>query len=566
MASGTWSYPVTERLYMNDIFTSTATFGALMFGGRLRRICARIGFVVLAPILCCAQGQPTSSARRLALVIGNRSYFHLPAATSALAEAGLMQSALKEAGFAVTLVDNVNNDDFFSKETEFLAKIRPGDVCLFYYSGHATQIIDDDDYLLPIDFAPDSEKAMEDRSFRLTRLIQDLDQKQASLKIVIIEAPRRISTVIKGASGIGLAMPDIRASRGTLVALAAGANHFILNTENSAQIGLFTRSLAERIAKPGLKLSDLFYDAKQEVGVQTGQRQLPDWNDSVLPEGFYFHQPLPPPKPVDPPKPTVVVNPVFVTTTVPTSHKDRLEYVHIPPGTFKMGCVPGDQRCDANEKPQHSVTISHGFWMGRTEVEVSAYQRFVEESAKKFKMPKATQYNAGWKTTNYPMMMVSWEEANAYCGWAGGRLPTEAEWEYAARGGKDDQIYPLNAGNNRDKANFVGKNGNDRYEWLAPVRSFDQNEFNLYDMAGNVWEWVADWYSLNYYKDSPAVDPKGPAAGKEHVKRGGSFESSWKENLRISVREPQGTSLLFRVGFRCVLDESEGTKQILNLP
>jgi formylglycine-generating enzyme required for sulfatase activity len=478
-----------------------------------------------------------------------------------------MQNVLDAAGFTVTLVENVNNDDFFARESEFLEKIRPGDVCLFYYSGHATQIIDDDDYLLPVDFPPETDKAMEDRAFRLTRLIQDLDQKQASLKILIIEAPRRLATVIKGASGIGLAMPDIRASRGTLVALAAGAGHFILGAANPGEIGLFTRALADRIAKPGLKLPDLFYDAKQEVGRQTGQKQLPDWNDSVLPGGFYFH----PPVPVAvsearlPAPPEVVVKPVYISTGVPTSRKDRLEYVHIPPGSFKMGCVPGDSRCDANEKPQHPVTISHGFWMGRTEVEVSAYQRFVDESNKKRKMPRAIQYNPGWKTTNFPMMMVSWEEASAYCEWAGGRLPTEAEWEYAARGGKDDQVYPLNAGNNRDKANFEGKNGNDKYDWLAPVRSFDENEFNLYDMAGNVWEWVADWYSPTYYKDSPAVDPKGPQSGKEHVKRGGSFESSWKDNLRISVRQPQGSSLLFRVGFRCVLDESERTTQILNL-
>jgi formylglycine-generating enzyme required for sulfatase activity len=521
---------------------------------------------MLSPVVCWTQTLSTGAPRRLALVIGNSAYSHLPAAVSALAEAALMQSTLKDAGFTVTRLDNVTNDDFFDKEAAFLAKIHPGDVCLFYFSGHATQITDDDDYLLPIDFALESDKAMEERAFRLTRLIQDLNQKKASLKILILEAPRKIST-IKG-TGIGLAMPDISANenKGTLVALAAGANHFIDERKKSPnQVGWFTRALAERMAQPGVKLSDLFYEAKQDVGLQSGQNQLPAWNDSVLPEGFYFHAPLPV-KPPEPTPPAVVVKPVFVTTTVPTSRKDRLEYVHIPPGTFKMGCVPGDQRCDANEKPQHSVTISKGFWMGRTEVEVSAYERFVEESGKKYKMPKAIFYNPGWKATNYPMMMVSWEEASAYCEWAGGRLPTEAEWEYAARGGKDDQIYPLNAGNSRDKANFAGKNGNDRYEQLAPVRSFDENEFNLYDMAGNVWEWVADWYSPNYYKESPPVDPKGPASGKEHVKRGGSFESSWKENLRISVRESQGTSLLFRVGFRCVLDESDRTKQILNLP
>lgn len=178
--------------------------------------------LMFCPVLCLAQEQGPKPPSRLALVIGNSSYSLLPGA-SALAEARLMRTALTAAGFTVTLVENVNNDDLFARESEFLQKVRPGDVCLFYYSGHAAQIVDDDDYLLPVDFPPDSDKAMEDRAFRLTRLIQDLDQKQASLKILIIEAPRRIATIIKGSSGIGLGMPDIRASKGTLVALAAGA-------------------------------------------------------------------------------------------------------------------------------------------------------------------------------------------------------------------------------------------------------------------------------------------------------------------------------------------------------
>lgn len=525
---------------------------------------ANVGaLLMLYPLLCLGQEQ---TPHRLALVIGNKAYSSLPEAPSAVAEARLMKSSLAGVGFTVTLKENVHNDDFFTIESDFLQTVQPGDVCVFYYSGHATQRVNDDDYLLPVDFPPDSDKEMEDRAFRLKRLIEDLDQKQASLKILIVEAPHRIATVIKGATGIGLGMPNIRTSRGTLVALAAGAGHYIEATPKPGDVGLFTRALADRFTRAGLRLPELFYDVTQEVGTKTSQKQLPAWIDSVLPEGFYFTAPLPvkPPEPTPPAPPTTVV--VNLSTTVPTSRTDRLEYVHIPDGTFKMGCVPSDTRCDANEKPQHPVTISKGFWMGRTEVEVGAYIRFVGESGKKYKMPGATRYNSGWKTTNLPMMMVTWDEASAYCQWAGGRLPTEAEWEYAARAGKDDEVYPLNAENSRDKANFDGKKGNDIYDWLAPVRSFDETAFHLFDMAGNVWEWVSDFYSPNYYKESPAVDPKGPQTGKEHVKRGGSFESDWQANLRISVRQPQGTTFLYRVGFRCVLDETEHTKQILNLP
>lgn len=501
-------------------------------------------------MLCAAQ------AKRFALVIGNSSYVSLSVLPSATAEARLITEALEGAGFDVMLVQNTKgNDDLFRVESAFLAKIKAGDVCFFYYSGHAVQVSDDDDYLLPVDFKPASSDAMQDRAFRFTRLLQDLDEKKAGLKILVLEAPRRIERQIQGASGLGLSMPDTSGIGETMVAMAAHAGQFILPLPPN-ELGLFTRAVANRIKRPGLTLSQVFEQAKQEVGRASSQAQFPDWNSNVLTEGFYFHAPVITASP--PPAPTIIVQ------QSPTNPRDRLEYVFIPPGKFKMGCVQADTRCEPNEKPQHEVTIAHGVWMGRTEVEVSAYQRFVEESGKQFRMPKATIYNPGWRTNNLPMMMVSWEEAGAYCGWAKGRLPTEAEWEYAARGGKSDEVYPMNDENSREKANFFGKKGNDRFDQLAPVHSFDHNPFNLFDMAGNVWEWVADWYSPGYYPESPAVDPKGPQGGKEHVVRGGSFESDWKQHLRLSFRRPQGGPA-YHVGFRCVLDDTEETRRLLQV-
>ena len=248
--------------------------------------------------------------------------------------------------------------------------------------------------------------------------------------------------------------------------------------------------------------------------------------------------------------------------TVPTNTRDREEYVHIKPGKFKMGCVPSDQKCGPEENPQHEVVISKGFWMGRTEVEVSAYKKFSE--AKKVKMPSAPNDNRGWRASSYPMVLVPWDQAKAYCEWAGGRLPTEAEWEYAYRAGGTDQIYPLNDENSRDKANFYGTKGNDNFEGSAPVHSFDANPFNLFDMAGNVWEWTQDFYSPTYYSESPALDPQGPKTGKEHVMRGGSFESKWQDHLRLSARKSQ-SGPAYNVGFRCVLEDSDATQKLLNL-
>jgi formylglycine-generating enzyme required for sulfatase activity len=251
--------------------------------------------------------------------------------------------------------------------------------------------------------------------------------------------------------------------------------------------------------------------------------------------------------------------------------KDGLKYVWIPRGSFMMGCSPGDGECDGDEKPAHRLTITKGFWLGQTEVTVGAYKRFARETGRA--MPKEPKLgnnalNPSWGNERMPMVNVNWGDAKAYCAWAGGRLPTEAEWEYAARAGSTEarygQIddvawYADNSGRSRidsariwteQQKNYLDRltaNSNTMHE-VAQKRA---NAWNLYDILGNVWEWVNDWYGGDYYQASPDGDPHGPASGQFRVLRG----RSWVDLpgvARVSFRDwvgPDGWTIYG--GFRC---------------
>jgi formylglycine-generating enzyme required for sulfatase activity len=253
---------------------------------------------------------------------------------------------------------------------------------------------------------------------------------------------------------------------------------------------------------------------------------------------------------------------------VKVNPKDELMYVWISPGSFEMGCSWSDFKCGDEEKPAHQVTITKGFWLGQTEVTVRAYKLFTEGKGRE--MPPEPVFekrplNPGWGDWYMPIVDVTWDDAQAYCSWAGGRLPREAEWEYAARAGSTtarygdlDEIawYADNSGRQRldseriDFANYdqrLNENGNN----MHPVGWKRANDFGLNDMLGNVGEWVNDWYDPNYYQNSPPQDPSGPASGQEHVLRGGSW-NDFPWNVRVSGRFSNGSGYVYlKVGFRC---------------
>ena len=292
--------------------------------------------------------------------------------------------------------------------------------------------------------------------------------------------------------------------------------------------------------------------------------------------------------------------------TLPNQAQDTM--VRIKKGDFWMGSAP-DEECEwdsifkvefclpvrnADYAPRHRVTIP-AFYLDRYEVTNQDFQKFVEEKGYSSTvgqkgvasgLVKTTGFFSGtiweieeidqadWKQPSgfknlssssqalHPVVQVSWYDAEAYCAWAGKRLPSEAEWEYAARAGSDSEHWwgedPPGARRVGNMADVQAKTAyglepsfttyDDGYKRTAPVGSFSENPWGLHDMAGNVWEWTADWYDFTYYQKSPSHNPAGLSTGTQKVKRGGSWHSY--RFLKIRAKQsPEDSD--DQTGFRC---------------
>ncbi len=225
----------------------------------------------------------------------------------------------------------------------------------------------------------------------------------------------------------------------------------------------------------------------------------------------------------------------------------------IPAGTFMMGSEHGS----SDEKPAHSVTLGP-FLIDKFEVTQKEFEKVMGFNPSIFisgtftggyLMPgESGEEPARFKGHHRPVERVTWQDAKAYCEKVDKRLPTEAEWEYAARAGsatkfywgdKTDVSFAWNAKNARSRSHLVGQK--------------KPNAFGLYDISGNVWEWVEDWYEKNYYSESPALNPKGPATGTSKVMRGGSWYAH-PNYARSTYRAQNDLTVKYTdIGFRCVL-------------
>ena len=610
-----------------------------------------------APVVPAAPTVPPAE-RRVALVIGNGQYHHVPRLANPTTDARLIAETLTSVGF--TLIGSqaqldLDKPAFDRVVQEFGTVIQGAGVALFYYAGHGVQVRGVN-YLVPVSANPTREADVDFQLLNTDLVLRQMEGAGTRLNLLLLDACRNNPFAGRGLRAAGGGLAQMQAPEGTLISYATQPG-------NVAQDGTdghspYTAALAHAFRKPGLDVFAVFNETGLAVKQRTGGAQQPWVSSSPIAGQFYFtgapDQPPPggnadaveiafwnsvkeDPSPeafqtylesypqgkfaalarlklkqlTDPPKPTPsppVTEPppprtsggtqVAVGSSPPQPPpppatmvgNDGAEMVLVPAGEFSMGSdadeldrVQADRKVFGNELPRHRVYLD-AFYLDTYEVTNARFQQFTQATGYRTQAEREgwgdvftgetveQVHGAHWRAPQgpgssivgleqHPVVQVSQEGAHAYCAWAGKRLPTEAEWEKAARG-PDGQTYPWGHRFDGKRANFCDTNcgyrwkdqaANDGYRATAPVGSYEggKSPYGAYDMAGNVWEWVSDWYDANYYRNSPTQNPPGPASGEQAVIRGGGW-SSRALNLRAPNRDKAAPATREGyVGFRC---------------
>jgi formylglycine-generating enzyme required for sulfatase activity len=530
--------------------------------------------------------QPAASSRKLALIIGNNDYRNQQALRNSVNDAVAMGDTLRGLGFEVDVERNVSISQFEGAADKFIASVRPGDVALFYYSGHGMQV-GDENYLIPVDFDARTPADAKYKAYAASRMQDNLRDAGASLQILIFDACR--DNPYRGLRGASGGLGAMQAAKGAYIAFATAPGR-TADDNADGRNGLFTSALLSALKQPGLTLDGVFNRVRAEVAASR-PTQVP-WSTSSVVNEFYFFGPVtvsgsgprvdaaaeawtftkdsqnpddfdefvkaypnsdlvpaarlraaqlrravaPVVARVEPARPPESTERLAGDSKV--NPKDGQRYVWIPPGSFMMGCSTGDNGCSDDEKPAHRVTITKGFWLGQTPVTQAAWQRVIGSNPSHF------------KGDNRPVEQVSWDEATRYCSAIGGVLPTEAEWEYAARAGTTGYRY----GNLGEIAWYDGNSGNETHE----AGHKKPNGWGLFDILGNVYQWVEDWYGDYDYNGAEQSDPHGAFSGQDRSLRGGAWSSDAGKARASSRNRIRPGYRNFNVGLRCVAKPETG--------
>jgi formylglycine-generating enzyme required for sulfatase activity len=505
-----------------------------------------IPILAVALLLSMLPAALRADAKRVALVIGNAAYAAGPL-KNPVNDASDLAQALRGIGFTVALGTDANKKAMYQLIEQFGMDIRGADIALFYYSGHGVQA-GGENFLIPIGAEIGIASDVESEGVQLQRLIGRMDAGGANTNIVILDAcrnnpfPEASRGMERGLAVVGVKPPE------SIIVYSTEAGETA--DDGGGRNGVFTASLLANIARSD-DFASILLDVKAEVRKTTDNRQRPASYENLTHKIYLNGTPAAP-------APALAVSSPNGSLSIRAAAPG---FVLVNGATFMMGSPTQNGR--ENGEMPHRVTLSP-FSIAVTDVTVAEFRAFVE----------ATGYQAGqdgdgatWKAPGFsqtdrdPVVCVSWYDAVAYCNWksqsegrapayrynketdfrrwpqgwnartnngivcdfsAGGyRLPTEAEWEYAAKGGGERLAEgPLYAGSPDVEAVawYSGNADNSTH----PVGQKKPNALGLYDMAGDAWQWVQDWYA--FYGEEPQSNPRGPVSADFKVLRGGSFD------------------------------------------
>ena len=437
------------------------------------------------------------TGKRIALVIGNWKYKFKPLHNPEN-DARDMTRVLRNLGFEVIHKQNIGLDEMEDEVIRFKVKLQnQGQVGLFYYAGHGLEI-KGKNYLLPTDLRNPETELIKNKSIRAQWVVNVMKGSGSLVNIMILDAcrtfPRPDRDVVNNAD-YGLA--SMTAPSGTIISFATGSGQSTADGKKGTN-GLYTGHLLKFLQQDGLKIEEVFKKTRQQVALATNDEQVPPVYNSMIGDfclvscenrektlearisqleaALKNNQAVP--KPVIPkPQPVSKEEPGTVFRDSLADGGSGPEMVWIPAGSFRMGDIQGGG--DSDEKPVHRVSVGK-FAMGKFEVTFAEYDKFAQATGRK------KPNDRGWGRGNRPVINVSWNDATAYAKWLSNqtgktyRLPTEAEWEYAARAGTETKYWWGNdLGKNRAACDGCGSQWDNKQ--TAPVGSFSANKFGLYD-------------------------------------------------------------------------------------
>jgi formylglycine-generating enzyme required for sulfatase activity len=532
-------------------------------------MCLSLGLWLCLLFLYSVKAEPESlesnyQVKRSALIIGNSDYRQGPL-NNTLNDAQDIAKTLKQLGFDVVLLENIaTKGDMKQHISHALAKVPRDGVFLFYYAGHGVEV-EGINYLIPTHFEMKTQHDLEDDALSMNWALKSMSGAGARINIVILDACRDnpFAKLTRSASR-GLA--GIRGVPGGIYILYAADEGQVASDNPQARNGLFTQELLKTMTMPGLKLEDVFKLTGREVFRRSQYQQRPTTYGTLY-DDFYFQyatlgsttnplqiparpspeltpSPLPLAKPSVRPSPTLRIQPtsqsvkaapipsprpLAKTSSSPQTSKQSftnnwgMTFNRISAGRFMMGSPRAEQGRSEHER-QYPVTIAEPFYLQITELTQAQWQAVTGINLREQAQQGTYSHELYGEGPDYPMYYVSWEDIQEFLnilnakGQGIYRLPTEAEWEYAARAGSQTAYsFGANVQQLQDFAWFSTNAGKQSH----PVAMKKPNAWGLYDMHGNVAEWVHDVYGD--YPEQEQVNPRGSEMGSERIIRGGSW-------------------------------------------